>query len=637
MTKLTILLSLISLFSSSAFPIGKTQPPPTKFTGNSFAVNGSQTLRILNWEDYIYHQDLPEGYDAPDMVEQFENYVRDTYPELQNVKVVYSTSDTNETMLTKLETGGSHYDLVCPSDYGIQKLISKDMLVKIKPLMEDLGLDNYYDYASPKLRNYMENITAVNTVSGETEIVDDYAVGYMWGTLGIIFNPAYDLFRVDPETAIEEMSDWSALWSENYRGSISIKDSMRDTYFVGLIETYKDEILDALEKYEEGLVTSSEYNEILTEILNRSSVEEAKEVNEKLKELKKNIFGLEIDLGKQDIVTGKVGVNLAWSGDAVYSMDIYDELNPDSEYGLAYSIPYTGGNIWFDGWIMPKDDTRSSAQEKLALLFLDFISDPKNAAQNMDYIGYTTFIGGDSTLELVKDWYDIRTDYIYFYDEDENAYSIFYDDPETEENTEVAYSDFHHVEDNEAEYEDVKLYWIDEITYETYSNDEEGTYFIPEGKKNYFEFEVDEDESIEATYNNYLLIDEDWEEVDLSYFFNGTLGEYLDDIDTIFYSDAYLPYLNEDKSQNISVGKQFFTQYPDEKTITRCVIMKDFGPNNDNIRKMWEDFKSNTIEPWIYILFTLEVGLIVFGLVFFFAKKETNKKMRKLRREERNK
>lgn len=615
MSKFIILLSLISLFSSSTFPISQTLPISRNTAKSSGAVNGSQTLRLLNWEDYIYRHDPENGYDDIDMVKQFEQYVRDNYPELQNVNVIYSTTDTNETMITKLETGGSHYDLICPSDYGIQKLISKDMIVKLKPLMEENDLTNYYDYASPKLRQYLVDIAATNEITEEVGIVDDYAVGYMWGTLGIIFNPEYDLFNVEPEVAIEEMADWSALWSENYRGSISIKDSMRDTYFVGLAETYKEELLDAKEKFDSGEYDAIKYNEVLSDVLNRSSPEEASEVKKTLEELKKNIFGLEVDSGKQDIVTGKVGVNLAWSGDAVYSMDIYDEFNQDSEYGLCYSLPYTASNIWFDGWVMPKDETRSSAQEKLALLFLDFISNPEKASQNMDYIGYTSFIGGDSTLDLIKEWYDIRTETLYYLDEEENEYPIFYNDPHNYEVVEIAYSDYHFIEDNDSDFDDVELYYIDD-----------------DGEINYILIE----DGTRATFNEYLLIDEEWEVVDLSYFFNGTLDEYEDDVDTIFYSDEYLPFVNEDGSQNVSVGKQFFTQYPDEETIVRCVVMRDFGKNNDTIRKMWEDFKSNTIEAWIVILFTVEAGLIAFALIFILSKKHRNKKLRLKRRNEKN-
>ncbi|MEA5061142.1 MAG: extracellular solute-binding protein [Erysipelotrichaceae bacterium] len=638
MTKIVLLLSVFSLFSSFTSPISKSESIKNRVL-KAEESEGSQTLRLLNWEDYIYKNDPDNGYDAPDMVEQFQDWVKANYPEFQDVSVVYSTTDTNETMLTKVETGGSHYDLICPSDYGIQKLIAKDMLVKIKPLMEEEGLVNYAHHASPKLLNYLNNIESTNQETNEVGIVSDYAIGYMWGTLGIIFNPEYDLFSVGPETAIEEMSNWSGLWNSHYHGSISIKDSMRDTYFVGLAETYKNELLDALDKLSNGEIDATAYNAILTDILNRCSPDQISAVKATLEELKKNIFGLEVDSGKQDIVTGKVGANLAWSGDAVYSMNLADETN-DSEYGLCYSIPFTGANIWFDGWVMPKDETRSPAQQKLALLFLDFISNPANAAQNMNYIGYTSFIAGDSMLDLVKGWYDARTESLYYVTEDENGESvnnsIFYDDPLDSKNTEVWYGAYHQEENNNPSYDNVKLYWINDDTYYTYYSPSEGEpTSIPEEKKNYFKVTINESE-VDATYNNYLLVDPSWEVVDLSYFFNGTLENYQDSIDTVFYSTCYLPFTNEDGSHNIAVGRQFFCQYPDASTITRCVVMKDFGVNNDNIRKMWEDFKSNALEPWVVIVFTVEVGLLVGALIIVTVKNVKNKKMRRLRRQQKN-
>ncbi len=576
--------------------------------------SGSQTLRLLNWEDYIYENDPENGYEADDLVDQFIDYVKENYPQFSNVSVVYSTTDTNETMLNELSTGKASYDLICPSDYAIQRLMRQDSLVKIQPYMEALGLTNYSTYGSNKMIEALGNISSVNEVSGETEYLGDYAVGYMWGTLGIIFNPEYDLYSdIDPLEMIEDMADYSALWDDKYYGGISIKDSMRDTYFVGLAEVYKEELLEQLELFESGEIDADTYNSNLSEILNRCDDDTIELVKEELLELKQNIFGLEVDSGKQDIVVGTIGINLAWSGDSVYSMDSADEYNEtigaEYEYGLCYSVPYTGANIWFDGWCMPKDDTRSEAQFFLSLLFLDFISDPINASQNTDYIGYTSFIGGDDVLDLMKDWYDIRTDYIYYYDEDEDEYyDVYYYDDE-DEAVVVWYEDFH--EEGEGLDIDKDLY------YEDLDGNEYKLY--------------DEDGNV-ATYNDYLVIDEEWEVVDLSYFFNDTLTEYENDVDTIFYSDCYLPFTNSDGTQNKSVGRQFFCQFPDEDTINRCVIMQDFGDQNDAIRIMWEDFKANDIQAWIIILFVVEMVLIIGLILFIVIRKHITHKLRKTRR-----
>lgn len=576
---------------------------------------GSQTLRLLNWEDYIYLNDEENGYTSEDLVVQFENYVKENYPQFSEVSVVYSTTDTNETMLNELATGKAHYDLICPSDYGIQRLMRENSLVKIKPRMEALGLDNYSKYGSKRMTSALNEISAINDVTGEMEYLGEYTVGYMWGTLGIIFNPEYDLYSdIDPYEMIYDMSDYSNLWSDKYYGGISLKDSIRDTYFVGLAETYKEELLEQLELYQSSQIDADTYNENISEILNRCDDETLNLVKEELLNLKNNIFGLEVDSGKQDIVTGTIGINLAWSGDSVYSMDLADEYNENQGYepevGLCYSVPYTGANIWFDGWCMPKDDTRSQAQEYLALLFLDFISDPVNASQNTDYIGYTSFIGGDAILDLMKDWYDIRTNYIYYYDEETDEYYDVYYYDENDEQIYIWYDDFHKEGENLLENNPL-LYYEDE--------DGEHEYLTEEGKQ--------------ATYNDYLVIDPEWEEVDLSYFFNDTLEEYENNVDTIFYSDCYLPF-EYNEEENICVGRQFFCQFPDEETINRCVIMADFGDQNDAVRIMWEDFKANDIQPWVIVLFVIEIVLLVGFILFLIIRNNISHHLRKARRKQ---
>ena len=576
---------------------------------------GSQTLRLLNWEDYIYLNDEENGYTSEDLVVQFENYVKENYPQFSEVSVVYSTTDTNETMLNELATGKAHYDLICPSDYGIQRLMRENSLVKIKPRMEALGLDNYSKYGSKRMTSALNEISAINDVTGEMEYLGEYTVGYMWGTLGIIFNPEYDLYsEIDPYEMIYDMSDYSNLWSDKYYGGISLKDSIRDTYFVGLAETYKEELLEQLELYQSSQIDADTYNENISEILNRCDDETLNLVKEELLNLKNNIFGLEVDSGKQDIVTGTIGINLAWSGDSVYSMDLADEYNENQGYepevGLCYSVPYTGANIWFDGWCMPKDDTRSQAQEYLALLFLDFISDPVNASQNTDYIGYTSFIGGDAILDLMKDWYDIRTDYIYYYDEENDEYYDVYYYDENDEQTYVWYEDFHQEGQDLLDY-DPLLYYEDE--------EGEHEYLTEEGKQ--------------ATYNDFLVIDPEWEVVDLSYFFNDTLEEYENNVDTIFYSDCYLPF-EYNGEENICVGRQFFCQFPDEETINRCVIMADFGDQNDAVRIMWEDFKANDIQPWVIVLFVIEIVLLVGFILFLIIRNNISHHLRKARRKQ---
>ena len=370
-------------------------------------------LRVLNSEDYIY---IPEEEGEPDsMVDQFEAYCKEDLG--LNVKVIYETFDTNETMLNTLKTGKAKYDLVCPSDYVIQKMIMQDM---IEPFDFD-KLPNYVDHCPEFLRNVFKDIKAADS-QGVEHNVDEYAVGYMWGTLGILYNPAFKTFEsrgYDVEEVMEDMTDWNILWDSKYKGTISIKDSMRDTYSVGIMRVYDEEFKELKEQYDAGQLTDEQYNKQLTAIFNRSDTETVSKVEKELLSLKDNIFGFEVDSGKEDINTGKIGINIAWSGDAVYAMDKGDGYGVE----IYYSIPETGGNIWFDGWVMPKS---SSLNKELAHEFLNFMSDPSNAQLNMYGVGYTPFIGGEEVLDYAKMLYDERAYYLYQYDEENDDW--VYDD-----------------------------------------------------------------------------------------------------------------------------------------------------------------------------------------------------------------
>jgi spermidine/putrescine transport system substrate-binding protein len=105
---------------------------------------------------------------------------------------------------------------------------------------------------------------------------------------------------------------------------------------------------------------------------------------------------METDAGKQDLVTGKTGACLQWSGDAVFSMDQADE----DGVALSYAVPEGASNLWFDGWVMMKDGIRQDKKKQQAAeAFIDFISRPDNVIRNMYYIGYTSCIsGGDDPL-----------------------------------------------------------------------------------------------------------------------------------------------------------------------------------------------------------------------------------------------
>ena len=168
----------------------------------------------------------------------------------------------------------------------------------------------------------------------------------MWGTTGILYNPAYD-----ENITADFTESYSMLWDEKYYNAISVKDSMRETFAVGIFKTFETEFKDYKKQYEDGVISADEYNEKLSAIFNSSDKETLDKVSKELLELKNNIFGFEVDSGKQDIQQGKIAINIAWSGDATYAMDTALE---ETGTILKYILPSIGANIWFDGWVMPK-------------------------------------------------------------------------------------------------------------------------------------------------------------------------------------------------------------------------------------------------------------------------------------------
>ncbi len=330
-----------------------------------------RTLRVYNWQDYIDDGTAEEN--GTSMLDDFVDYYYQEYGE--KIEVVYDTFETNETMFNTLKTGKTTYDLVCPSEYMIQRMIKADML----ETYPDASTPTYEKYASKYIQDLFKK-----------DGLYEYARCYMWGTVGIVY---------DPENVNDEdLGYWDILWNENYDGKVSVKDSIRDTYMTGVMYTYFDELMELKAKYDNGTITKEVYNKELSTIMNRCSDDDIKEVLKSLQALKSNLFGFEVDSGKTDIVSGKINMNVAWSGDAVYSMALaYDEDNKE----LEYMVPIEGSNIFFDGWVMPK-----GADIELATCFVDFISRPVNAARNMNMVGYTSAIAGDEVLDLVTEWYD---------------------------------------------------------------------------------------------------------------------------------------------------------------------------------------------------------------------------------------
>lgn len=385
------------------------------------------TLRVSNWEEYIDEGDwdeeevieLEDGTSIlgeNSMVDDFEEWYYETYGKRINVE--YSTFGTNEELYNQI-TIGDVYDLVCPSEYMIMKMTREGMTLPFSESFYDDSIEtNYYAKGvSPYIKDVYDHLK----IGSSGEPLSKYAAGYMWGTLGLVYNPEY--------VSEEEAEHWDLLLNKDYFRRVTIKDSVRDAYFAAIAINYYDEITD------EGFMSADNYKEKLDEILNRTDPETVENVQNILTQAKDNVYSFETDSGKADLATGKVIANEQWSGDAVYTMDQAEE----DDVVLNYAAPSEGTNLWFDGWIMLKAGIDGDTEKQQAAeAFINYVSMPENAIRNMYYIGYTSVIaGGDSDMILeYVDWSygaeedsEDTVDYPmgYFFDmEDENADENYY-------------------------------------------------------------------------------------------------------------------------------------------------------------------------------------------------------------------
>lgn len=350
-------------------------------------------LRVCNWEEYIDlgEWDEEEVIDLEDgteifgensMVDDFEDWYYETYG--KRVEVEYSCFGTNEDLYNML-TLGDEYDLVCPSDYMLMKLIAENQVVPFSDSFFDESIEeNYYTKGlSPYIRETFDK----NEINGEPW--SKYAAGYMWGVTGVLYDP--------DQMSEEEASTWEVFYNPDFNRQITIKDNVRDSYFAAL-GAYQRELLMS-----EEFQNRDDYEDALLSIMNDVTPETIDAVEKVLQDMQENVYSFETDSGKADIVSGKVKGNYQWSGDAVYAMDQAEE----DDFYLEFAVPEECTNLWFDGWIMLKAGINGDADKQhVAEAFVNFASRPDNAVRNMYYIGYTSVISGgeDDTVFRYLDW-----------------------------------------------------------------------------------------------------------------------------------------------------------------------------------------------------------------------------------------
>ena len=337
--------------------------------GTATAADREHTLKIYNWADYI----------DEDVLTEFQQWYKEQTGE--EVEIIYQLFDINEIMLAKIERGKEDFDVVCPSEYIIERMLRNDLLL---PIDKDFGdTPNYID---TNISPYITNI--FNKIDGSGKNANDYAVGYMWGTTGMLYNTKY--------VTAEQAATWSTLHNEQFAKKIFIKDAFRDVYGPILVYLKRDAI-------NRGEVT-------MDEVMYDASDESIALVEAFLKQAKRLVAGWEADFGKEMMTKEKAYINLTWSGDAVWAIEEAASVGVT----LDYYVPDEGSNVWFDGWVIPK----YAQNVKAARYFINFMCRSDIALRNMDAIGYVSAVATPEVLEAkINDELESAIDASYFFGE----------------------------------------------------------------------------------------------------------------------------------------------------------------------------------------------------------------------------
>ncbi len=382
----------LSLCLAIALALGSVGAAGCKKRAGEWSKEG--VLRVASWDEYICMggEDSYEGEGAP-LYEEFEEWYEEVYG--KKITVEYIPLQDNETMYSKMKMGDG-YDLVCPSEYMMMKLAAEDKIQPLPDSFYDASVEhNYYaKYLSPYIRSIFEQGKLQNGKSWA-----DYTAGYMWGSTGFVFNPE----KIDRDV----MTSWLAFQSEACERKITAKDNVRDSYFIGLGMHYEKQIAA-------GTLSLSDFQSNPSAYMNDTSKATMSAVKKDLIAMRENLYGLETDEGKLEVINGRLDASFQWSGDGVYIIDEAEE----NGILLEYAVPKLVSNLWFDGWSIMK----GSKNVEAATAFINFLSMPENVVRNMYYIGYTSCIASDEIFDYVVDCYgdeegDCAYDLSYFFGE----------------------------------------------------------------------------------------------------------------------------------------------------------------------------------------------------------------------------
>ena len=275
------------------------------------------TINVYNWG-----MNIADGSDETlDIIAAFE----EKYP---NIKVNYSTYDSNEVLYTKLKNGGISVDVIIPSDYMIARMIEEDML-------QELNFDNIPNFS------YVDDTFKNPSYDPENK----YSVPYTWGTVGILYNTKY----VDPA----DVTGWELLWNEKYRNKILMFDNSRDAFGI------------------------AQY--LLGYDVNTTDPAQLQECADLLAKQKPLVQQYVMDQIYSTMINEEAYIATYYAGDCMLMME--------ENENLAFYLPeHQGFNLFVDAMCIPKCSQQKEAAER----FINFLAEPEISGENMNYICYAS-------------------------------------------------------------------------------------------------------------------------------------------------------------------------------------------------------------------------------------------------------
>ena len=306
---------------------------------SSLSVTAFAEGREPNYDEAYYSQ--LKGKDVSINVYNWGEYIANgddgcmdinkEFEELTGITVNYTLFDTNESMYAKIKSGSSSYDVIFPSDYMVSRMIQENMLSKL-----DYSLIPNFEYIDERF------------VNPEYDPQNEYSVPYTWGTVGLIYN--YDKLGFDP-------SSWDILWDELYSGEILMFSNSRDAFGLTLMRLGYD--INSQEKLE----------------LDHAAAE--------LKAQKPFVQAYVMDQIFDKMQGNEAALAPYYAGDAVNMM-------AENE-SLRFVIPEEGSNRFADAACIPAPSDSFDEERYLAAhMYINFLNEPNVAAENIEYIQYST-------------------------------------------------------------------------------------------------------------------------------------------------------------------------------------------------------------------------------------------------------